>query len=133
MTDEKALRAGDYLGHIVDAAKRIGTYTAGMTREQFLASTLVQDAVIRNLEVIGEAARNIELADPDFPAQHPGIAWSSMQGMRHRLAHGYYRVNLDIVWVTVERDIPQLLVEVERALAPPGAPESPSSESPKQR
>jgi len=77
----------------------------------------VQDAVIRNLEVIGEAARNIELADPAFAPQHPDIAWSSMQGMRHRLAHGYYRVNLDIVWVTVERDIPQLLAQVERALA----------------
>jgi uncharacterized protein with HEPN domain len=128
VTDEKALRVRDYLGHIVDAAKRIGTYTAGMTRDQFLASTLVQDAVIRNLEVIGEAARNIELADPGFPAQHPDIAWSSMQGMRHRLAHGYYRVNLDIVWVTVQRDISQLLVQVERALAPPGAPESPGGE-----
>jgi uncharacterized protein with HEPN domain len=67
VTDEKALRVGDYLGHIVDAAKRIGTYTAGMTREQFLASTLVQDAVIRNLEVIGEAARNIELATRNSP------------------------------------------------------------------
>jgi uncharacterized protein with HEPN domain len=128
VTDEKALRVGDYLGHIVDAAKRIGIYTAGMTRDQSLASTLVQDAVIRKLEVIGEAARNLELADPGLPAQHPGIAWSSMQGMRHRLAHGYYRVNLDIVWVTVQRDIPQLLVQVERALAPPGAPESQGGE-----
>lgn len=128
MTDEKALRVRDYLGHIVDAAKRIGTYTAGMTRDRFLASTLVQDAVIRNLEVIGEAARNIELADPGYPAQHPGIAWSSMQGMRHRLAHGYYRVNLDIVWVTVERDVPQLLVQVERALASPDKPDSASDE-----
>ena len=65
MTDEKALRVSDYLSHIIDAAQRIATYTAGMGREQFLASSLVQDAVIRNLEVIGEAARNIELADLD--------------------------------------------------------------------
>jgi uncharacterized protein with HEPN domain len=72
--------------------------------------------VIRNLEVIGEAARNIELADPGFPTRHPELAWSSMQGMRHRLAHGYYRVNLDIVWVTVERDIPQLLAQAKAVL-----------------
>lgn len=71
MTDEKALRVSDYLSHIVDAAQRIGAYTAGMAREQFLASSLVQDAVIRNLEVIGEAAWNIEVAAPGFPVQHP--------------------------------------------------------------
>ena len=116
MTDEQALRVPDYLSHIIDAAQRIAIYTAGMAREQFLASSLVQDAVIRNLEVIGEAARKIELADPGFPTQHPELAWSSMQGMRHRLAHGYYRVNLDIVWVTVERDVPQLLAQAKAVL-----------------
>ena len=78
---ERALCVSDYLGHIADAARRIETYTRGMTREEFLASSLVQDAVIRNLEVIGEAARNIELADPALPAEHPQVAWSAMQGM----------------------------------------------------
>ncbi len=129
MTDEKALRVPDYLSHIIDAAQRIATYTAGMAREQFLASLLVQDAVIRNLEVIGEAARNIELADPGFPTQHPELAWSSMQGMRHRLAHGYYRVNLDIVWVTVQRDVPQLLAQA-KALLSAGTHEPPFASGP---
>ena len=61
--------------------------------------------MIRNLEVIGEAHEISSLPTLDLPAQHPDLAWSSMQGMRHRLAHGYYRVNLDIVWVTVQREM----------------------------
>jgi uncharacterized protein with HEPN domain len=113
MTSDKAIRVEDYLGHMADAAQRIGAYTKGLTREAFLASPLVQDAVIRNLEVIGEAARNIELADPGFPAQNPQLPWSPVQGMRHRLAHGYYKVNLDLVWAAAERDVPQLLKQIE--------------------
>lgn len=101
---------------MADAARRIQTYASKLTREGFLANTLVQDGVIRNLEVIGEAARNIELADPTFPAQHPQIAWSAAQGMRHRLAHGYFKVNLDTVWVAVERDIPAMLAALENLL-----------------
>ncbi|MFN0315903.1 MAG: DUF86 domain-containing protein [Burkholderiales bacterium] len=116
MKRDKALRVADYAGHMIDAARRIVTYTAGLTRDEFLAASLIQDAVIRNFEIIGEAARNIELIDPGFPNQHPHIEWSAAQGMRHRLAHGYFKVNLDVVWIAIERDIPELLRKLEALL-----------------
>jgi len=110
---DKSPRIADYVGHMIEAAQRIRTYTQGLTREEFLANTLVQDGVIRNFEVIGEAARNIELVAPAFVQQHPDIAWGGAQGMRHRLAHGYFRVRLDVVWVAIQRDIPELLQNLQ--------------------
>ena len=65
--------------------------------------------MIRNFEVIGKAARNIELADAAFVERHADIAWAAAQGMRHRLAHGYFRIDFDLVWRAVQRDIPELL------------------------
>jgi uncharacterized protein with HEPN domain len=100
---------------MIDAARRIQAYTAGPTAEEIRASTLVQDGVIRNFEVIDEAARSVELADPAFTERHADVAWAAAQGMRHRLAHGYFRIDLDLLWRAVERDIPELL---ERLKAP---------------
>lgn len=96
MTDDRVLRVHDYLRHMHEAARRIEQYLAGVSQADFFASTLIQDAVIRNFEVIGEAARNIEAADSTFARRTPEIAWTAIQGMRHRLAHGYYKVNLDV-------------------------------------
>lgn len=120
MSSAKAPRVADYVGHMIDAAQRIETYTRGLTREEFLANTLVQDGVIRNFEVIGEAARNIEQIAPAFVQEHADIAWAAAQGMRHRLAHGYFRINFELVWMAIERDIPELLEKL-RAL-PDGRP-----------
>jgi uncharacterized protein with HEPN domain len=114
--NDKALRIADYVGHMLEAARRIETYTRAIARDEFLANTLVQDGVIRNFEVIGEAARNIERADPAFRDQHPQVAWAGAQGMRHRLSHGYFKINLDIVWVAIERDIPALVKALEELL-----------------
>jgi uncharacterized protein with HEPN domain len=113
----RSARVADYVGHMVEAARRIANYTSGMTLEEFRANPLVQDGVIRNFEVIGEAARNIELADPPFVERHADIAWAAAQGMRHRLAHGYFRIDLDLVWRTVQRDVPELLEKL-LALSP---------------
>ena len=89
-------------------------YVAGMTRQGFLQDTQVQDSVIRRLEIIGEAAGRIS---PDFRDAQPEIQWSEIRGMRNRMIHGY-DVDMDVVWDTVERDIPHLIQIIE-SLAPP--------------
>lgn len=108
----KALRVPDYLGHILKAMERINRYTATMDEAGFLNSELVQDAVIRNIEIIGEAANNIQRAAPQFAAQHGDIPWLIMYTMRNRVAHGYDKVDLEIVWKTIQGDFPCLYAQV---------------------
>lgn len=104
----KAERAGDYLGHMIEAIDRIATYLEGLDRTAFLADLMVQDAVIRNVEVIGEAARNVERHAPDVVAAHPKIPWRYAKGMRNQLMHGYFSVDLESVWATTQADLPDL-------------------------
>ena len=87
-----------------------------MSEVIFLENELVQDAVIRNIEIIGEAARNIERNDPVFAAQHAEIPWEIIYAMRNRVAHGYFKVDLEIVWNTIHHDLPGLAIEVGRLL-----------------
>ena len=68
--------------------------------------------MIRNLEIIGEAAGNIQRHFPDFAKKHPKFPLKAAYGMRNALAHGYFKVDLDMVWRTVERDLPELEVQV---------------------
>ena len=103
------LRLADYLGHVVEAIERIERYTADLDELAFLHSEIVQDAVIRNFEIIGEASRNIERHHPEFAAAHPELPLAVAYEMRNALAHGYFKVDLGIVWRTIERDLPQLL------------------------
>ena len=81
-----------------------------------MASTLIQDAVIRNLEIIGEATKALS---PAFREQHPNIPWSSMTGMRDVLIHGYMGVDLKIVWDVIDNRINPIVVEIERLLSDP--------------
>ena len=87
------------LGHILESIDRIKAYTAG-GREDFLARTLVQDAVVRNLEILGEATKRLS---PELRARNPEIPWKEMAALRDVLAHGYMSVDLEIVWEVVER------------------------------
>ncbi|MDE2082409.1 MAG: DUF86 domain-containing protein [Burkholderiales bacterium] len=111
----KALRVVDYLEHILKAIERIGRYTAGMDDIAFLGSELVQDAVIRNVEIIGEASNNIQRVSPEFAAQHEDIPWLVLYTMRNRVAHGYDKVDLEVVWKTIGRDLPGLRKQVAAA------------------
>ena len=104
----KALRVLDYLDHMLEALERIERYTADLDEAGFLKSELVQDAVIRNIEIIGEAANKIVRAVPDFAAQHEEIPWLVLYTMRNRLSHGYDKVDLEIVWKTIRGDLPPL-------------------------
>lgn len=120
----KALRVSDYLGHILQAIERIDRYTAGMDEVGFLNSDLVQDAVIRNIEIIGEAANSIQRVDAQFAADHGDLPLEAMYGMRNRVSHAYHRVDLEIVWKTIQNDLPVLHAQVKEAFT--SFPASPS-------
>jgi uncharacterized protein with HEPN domain len=110
-------RLTDYLGHILQAIDRIQRYSSATTRDAFLKSEMVQDAVIRNLEVIGEASHNIETRYPKFAAAHPELPLAFAYQMRNAVAHGYYKVDLEIVWRTIETDLPSLRAAVQAAIS----------------
>lgn len=115
MTKDDALRVQDYLEHIELAIARIRRYLAGLDRASFLASDEKQDAVIRNIEIIGEAAQSIRRRHPEFATRHPEIPWGGVYGMRNAIAHGYFTVDLDVVWKTICEELPTLAEQV-RAL-----------------
>lgn len=112
-------RLPDYLAHIAEAIDRIQSYTLGMAEAEFDTSLLTQDAVIRNLEVIGEASRNIAREHPEFVSQHPDLPLTSAYEMRNALAHGYFKIDLAVVWRTVHNDLPRLRQQLERLLSGP--------------
>jgi len=99
-----------FLADIDTAVGRILDYTAGGEAE-FRASTLIQDAVVRQLEIIGEATRNL---DDHLLSQEASIPWSKVVGMRHILAHGYYQIDSGVVWDTVSSDLVELRAAVQR-------------------
>ena len=110
-------RLPDYLGHILEAIERIQHYVDDMDEVGFLNSKLVQDAVIRNLEVIGEASRNIERVHPEFAAAHPELPLALANDMRNALAHGYFKVDLEIVWKTIQGNLPDLHAQITEVSA----------------
>jgi len=99
-----------YLQDIADSIKKILEYSKGMNYEQFTETPMVFDAVIRNFEIIGEAAKNIP---EKIKSANPAIPWSEIVGMRNILIHGYFGVDYSIVWTTIEL-LPGLLVDIER-------------------
>ncbi|SAI54550.1 Uncharacterized conserved protein [Bordetella ansorpii] len=88
-----------------------------MNEVAFLNNQLVQDAVIRNLEIIGEASNNVEKHYPDFAAVHPELPLSFAYQMRNAIAHGYFKVDFEIVWKTIHRDLPGLYSQIHDVLA----------------
>jgi indole-3-glycerol phosphate synthase len=113
---DEILRVADYLGHILRAIARIGRYTAGLDEAGFLANELVQDAVIRNIEIIGEASRNVTRHHSDFADRHAEVPWDDIYLMRNRVSHGYFAVDLELVWKAIQRDVPELERNVRRIL-----------------
>jgi uncharacterized protein with HEPN domain len=111
MKDESRLLG--YLEHILQAIERIQRYTADIDEAAFLQNEMTQDAVIRNFEVIGEASRNIERHYPEFATTHPELPLASAYEMRNALAHGYFKVDLNIVWKTIENDLPELKAQTQ--------------------
>ena len=102
-----------YLLHIQEAIARIAEYTAGGRRE-FLEKSLIQDAVIRQLEIVGEAVKNLS---PELRDANAELPWKQIAGMRDKLIHEYFGVDLKLVWNVVEAHLPVLGGKVDELLS----------------
>lgn len=100
-----------FLGHIMESIDRIESDTVGLSEAGFSEMPTVQDAVIRRLEIIGEAVRNIPKS---FRSEHPEIPWKKIAGMRDVLIHEYFGVDLELVWKIVQKDIPKLKKQISK-------------------
>jgi uncharacterized protein with HEPN domain len=103
-----------FIAHILESISLIESYTSQMSREDFLKSRQIQDAVMRRLEVIGEATKNIP---PGFREEHPDIPWREIAGMRDVLIHEYFGVDLELTWRTVKENIPYLKQKLSQIAA----------------
>src|SRR4030042_6618098 len=92
-----------YIRHILEAIEKIEKYVRNETYESFMKNDMALDAVIRELGIIGEAAYNV---DEKFQEENSQIPWGQMIGMRNRLVHEYFGVNIKVVWETCKNDLP---------------------------
>ena len=94
-----------YLRHILDAIGKIETYLHGIDHTAFASQSLIQDGVVRQLEIIGEAVKHLS---SNLKAHYPRIPWRDIAGMRDKLIHQYFGVDLQQVWLTATEDLPML-------------------------
>ncbi len=102
-----------FLDHILQCIGLIEKYTEGMSKSDFLKDTELQDAVIRRIEIIGEAAKNLP---DDVKKKHTDIEWKKIAGMRDVLIHEYFGIDLELTWEVVKRDIPVLKQKLMKML-----------------
>ena len=100
-----------FLSHILESIDLIEGYSEGITLVEFIESPQLQDAIIRRIEIIGEAVKNLP---EDFKRNHPEIAWQKIAGMRDVLIHQYFGVDLALTWDVIQSDIPDLKLNISR-------------------
>jgi uncharacterized protein with HEPN domain len=106
-------RLPDHLGRMLEAAQQALSYVEGNEKPDFMEDRRTQQAVVLNLILIGEESTKILATYPDFAHAHTEIPWRSMKGMRNRIAHGYYEINMDTVWDTVQQALPPLVIQLQ--------------------
>jgi uncharacterized protein with HEPN domain len=105
-------RLPDYLDHMHQAATDACDFVGPLRKDDFLDDKRTQQAVVMSLIIIGEAATKVMDDYAAFAQAHPEIPWRSMRGMRNRIAHGYFDINLEVVWNTVQTALPALLQQL---------------------
>ena len=103
----------NFLSDIKEAILRINGYAEGLSYEKFLEDIKTQDAIVRNLEIIGEAAKNIS---EQLKKKYPHIPWKDLAGTRDKLIHHYFGVNFDIVWNIAKEELPEIVLQLEEIL-----------------
>ena len=106
----------DYLEHILQAIERIDRYVDELDEVAFLSNELVQDAVVRNFEIMGEASNNILKYFPLFAEQNPELPLAVVYQMRNALAHGYFKVDYEIVWATIESNLTEIHAQIQKSI-----------------
>jgi uncharacterized protein with HEPN domain len=110
-------RVEDYLGHIGEAIGRATSYLQPLHDfDAFQNNRQVQDAVVRNIEIIGEAVNKINSIAPEFIDQHPQLPWAQIRAMRNVVIHEYFFVDLKVVWTTIRDDLPRLKQQIDDLL-----------------
>ena len=102
------------LGHMLDAARKAVSFCRGRSRAELETTEMLSLSLVRLLEIVGEAAREVS---SEYRTTHPTIPWKNIIGMRDRLVHGYFDINHDVVWETVTHDLPPLIAELEHLVS----------------
>ena len=102
------LRLADFLQHMLQAIERIEGYIEDHSEIYFLNTPLLQDAVVRNIEILGEASNNLMKRFPEVITAHPEVPWEAIYYMRNRIIHGYVSIDYELVWIVITKDLPEL-------------------------
>lgn len=100
-----------YVDDMIEACQRVVQYSAGLDRDGLNAGTMITDAIVRNLEILGEAAKSVPA---DVRTREPDIPWRRIAGLRDVLSHAYFSIDLDIVWNVISVEVPNLLPQLRR-------------------
>ena len=108
MTSLNEFRLNDYIQHMLQAIQRIEEYTEEHAEDYFLKTPILQDAVVRNIEILGEASHNLLKRFPEFTSSYSEVSWEAIYYMRNRIIHGYVSIDYQLVRGVVRKDLPDL-------------------------